>query len=132
MKSEKVEASFGFDTACKTYSEMVGNICRDAISSAKYWHFIKLMGRSASHISLEVSLQTQVNLGLVGEEIEAKGMTLNEIISQISEIVISRSEAGRDYGVVIVPEGIVEFIPEVGRLIDNLNDGLLKHQEAFR
>ncbi len=131
MKNDQIEASFGFDTACKTYSELVGNIARDAVSSVKYWHFIRLMGRSASHIALEVGLQTQVNLVLVGEEVERQNLTLKDVVDKMVDVVLTRSQAHKDYGVIIVPEGIIEFIPEVGRLITNLNDLLAHKKEAF-
>ena len=131
LKNESIEASFGFDTACKTYAELVGNICRDAVSSVKYWHFIKLMGRSASHIALEVGLQTQVNLTLVGEEVEAKKQKLSEVIDQIANIIVARAEQGKNYGVVLIPEGIIEFIPEVGRLISHLNELLAEKEAQF-
>jgi pyrophosphate--fructose-6-phosphate 1-phosphotransferase len=131
LKNDKIEASFGFDTACKTYAELVGNIARDAISSVKYYHFIKLMGRSASHIALEVGLQTQANLTLIGEEVEAKSQTLGQLVDQIAEVVVDRAKQGKDYGVILVPEGIIEFIPEVGRLISNLNDSMAHHEVQF-
>jgi len=131
LKNEAIEASFGFDTACKTFSELVGNICRDAISSVKYWHFIKLMGRSASHISLEVGLQTQVNINLVGEEVQKKKQTLASIVSQVADVVAKRAEAKRNYGVAVIPEGIIEFIPEVGALISHLNELLAEKADGF-
>jgi diphosphate-dependent phosphofructokinase len=131
LKNESIEASFGFDTACKTFSELVGNICRDAVSSVKYWHFIKLMGRSASHIALEVGLQTQVNLTLIGEEVEAKKQKLGEVIEQIADIVSARADQGKNYGVVLIPEGIIEFIPEVGQLIGHLNELLTEKDAEF-
>jgi diphosphate-dependent phosphofructokinase len=131
LKNESIEASFGFDTACKTFAELVGNICRDAISSVKYWHFIKLMGRSASHISLEVGLQTQVNVNLVGEEVEENQQTLSSIVSQVADVVAKRAESGLNYGVAIIPEGIIEFIPEVGALISHLNELLTDKADEF-
>jgi diphosphate-dependent phosphofructokinase len=131
LKNDSIEASFGFDTACKTFGELVGNICRDAISSVKYWHFIKLMGRSASHISLEVGLQTQVNINLVGEEVEQKQQTLSSIVSQVADVVAKRADAGLNYGVAIIPEGIIEFIPEVGALISHLNELLTEKADDF-
>lgn len=127
LKNEYIEASFGFDTACKVYAELVGNICRDAISSAKYWHFIKLMGRSASHIALEVGLQTQINKVLIGEEVEANKQTLKSIVDDLASMILARSNNGQNYGVVLIPEGIIEFIPEMGDLISTLND-LLAHE----
>jgi len=131
LKNEQIEASFGFDTACKTYAELVGNIARDAISSVKYWHFIKLMGRSASHIALEVGLQTQANLTLIGEEVKAKSQTLQQVVQQVAEVVAQRSKQGKQYGVILIPEGLIEFIPEVGRLISNLNDSMAHHEAEF-
>lgn len=131
MKNDQIEASFGFDTACKTYSELVGNIARDAVSSVKYWHFIRLMGRSASHIALEVGIQTQVNLVLVGEEVEKEELTLADVVEKMVDVVLTRSRSHKDYGVVIVPEGIIEFIPEIGRLITNLNELLAHNKDSF-
>lgn len=131
LKNDSIEVSFGFDTACKTYAEMVGNICRDAVSSAKYWHFIKLMGRSASHITLEVALQTRVNLALIGEEVKENKWTLGQIVDQLASAVVERSRLGRNYGVVLVPEGLIEFIPEMGDLISDLNEMLATENDAF-
>ena len=127
LKNEQIETSFGFDTATKTYSEVIGNIERDANSARKYWHFIKLMGRSASHIALECALQTQPNICLISEEIEAKDMTLNQIVEGIAESVAVRAADGNNFGVVLIPEGLIEFIPSIGRLIDELNDLLTAH-----
>jgi pyrophosphate--fructose-6-phosphate 1-phosphotransferase len=124
LKNEHIETSFGFDTAAKTYSELIGNIGRDANSAKKYWHFIKLMGRSASHITLECGLQTQPNLTLIGEEVAAKKYTLDQIIEQVASVVAKRAEKGLNFGVVLVPEGLIEFIPEVGALIAELSDVL--------
>ena len=121
LKSDLIETSFGFDTACKVYSEMIGNICVDAMSSLKYWHFIKLMGRKASHVTLECALQTHPNLVFIGEEVEERGISLKEIVNQISDIVIKRAEKGMQYGVCLIPEGLIEFIPEVKKLIAELN-----------
>jgi len=129
LKNEYIETSFGFDTACKTYSELIGNIARDADSAKKYWHFIKLMGRSASHIALECALQTQPNVTLISEEVEENQTTLNEIVDQICVIIAKRAENGENFGVVLIPEGLVEFIPEMKKLIAELND-LLAHHEA--
>jgi len=129
MKNEQIEASFGFDTACKLYSELIGNICRDATSAVKYWHFIRLMGRSASHVTLECALQTHPNIALISEEIQQKGMTLKEIVDYIADVVIKRSEAGKNYGILIVPEGLPEFIPEIKVLIDELSTILGKEEE---
>lgn len=121
LKNSYVATSFGFDTAAKTYSEMIGNIARDALSAKKYYHFIKLMGRSASHITLECALSTHPNLALIGEEIAAKKMTLAQITNELVELIEKRSRSGKDYGVILVPEGLIEFIPEVAGLIQELN-----------
>ena len=127
LKNSQIETSFGFDTATKTYSEVIGNIERDCNSARKYWHFIKLMGRSASHIALECALQTQPNICLISEEIEANDQTLNDIIENIAEVVAYRASQGNNFGVVLIPEGLVEFIPAIGRLIQELNDLLAAH-----
>ena len=127
LKNDQVETSFGFDTATKTYSELIGNIERDCNSARKYWHFIKLMGRSASHIALECALQTQPNICLVSEEIESKDQTLNDIVEYIAGVVAYRAEQGNNFGVVLIPEGLIEFIPAIGRLIQELNDLLAAH-----
>ena len=132
LKNEQIETSFGFDTATKTYSEVIGNIERDANSARKYWHFIKLMGRSASHIALECALQTQPNICLISEEIEAKDMTLNQIVEGIAESVAVRAADGNNFGVVLIPEGLIEFIPSIGRLIDELNDLLAAHSKDYK
>ena len=132
LKNDQIEASFGFDTATKVYSELIGNIERDANSARKYWHFIKLMGRSASHIALECALQTQPNICLISEEIEKKDMTLNQIVDQICEAVAARAAKGDNFGVVLVPEGLIEFIPAIGRLIDELNDLLAAHGAEYK
>ena len=124
LKNEQIETSFGFDTACKTYSELIGNIERDCNSSRKYWHFIKVMGRSASHIALECALQTQPNICLVSEEIEAKAMSLDDIVEYIANAVVARAADGNNYGSVIIPEGVIEFIPAIKKLIAQLNDVL--------
>jgi pyrophosphate--fructose-6-phosphate 1-phosphotransferase len=128
LKNEVVETSFGFDTACKTYSELIGNIQRDASSAKKYYHFIRLMGRSASHICLECALETQPNITIVSEEVEKKQMTLDQLVSEIAEVVVRRAEKGLNYGTVLIPEGVVEFIPEMKILISELNDILAKHE----
>jgi pyrophosphate--fructose-6-phosphate 1-phosphotransferase len=122
LKNDWIEASFGFDTASKVYSELIGNIERDANSAKKYWHFIKLMGRSASHIALECALQTHPNVTLISEEVEAKKKTLREIVEEIATVVKRRSEAKKDFGIVLVPEGLIEFIPEMKAMIAELND----------
>ncbi len=132
LKNKQIETSFGFDTATKVYAELIGNIERDANSARKYWHFIKLMGRSASHIALECALQTQPNICLISEEIEQKDMTLNQIVEEIATAVVQRSEDGNNFGVVLVPEGLIEFIPAIGRLIDELNDLLAAHGADYR
>ncbi|MBR3456170.1 MAG: diphosphate--fructose-6-phosphate 1-phosphotransferase [Bacteroidaceae bacterium] len=124
LKNEQIETSFGFDTACKTYSELIGNIQRDCNSARKYWHFIKLMGRSASHIALECALQTQPNICLISEEVEAKAMSLDDIVTQIANAVALRAEEGNNFGTVLVPEGLIEFIPAIKNLIKDLNEVL--------
>lgn len=121
-----IPVSFGFDTACKTYAEMVGNVSSDAISSQKYYHFVRLMGRSASHITLEVAFQTQPNLAFIGEEVQEKNMSLAEVTDQLVQLVLKRSKLGKNFGVVLVPEGLIEFIPEVGALIAEINEILAK------
>ena len=121
LKNEFIEISFGFDTATKTYCELIGNICLDAVSSQKYYHFIRLMGRSASHITLECALQTR-SLAILGEEVEAQNQTLEEIAMGLVDLIIKRAELGKLYGVVLVPEGLIEFIPEIKRLIRQIND----------
>ncbi|MGN0068412.1 MAG: diphosphate--fructose-6-phosphate 1-phosphotransferase [Prevotella sp.] len=132
LKNDQIETSFGFDTACKTYAELIGNIERDCNSARKYWHFIKLMGRSASHIALECALQCQPNICLVSEEVEAKDQTLNEIVEQIAAAVAKRAEQGNNFGVVLIPEGLIEFIPAIGRLIQELNDLLAAHGADYK
>jgi len=124
LKNDQIETSFGFDTACKTYSEVIGNIERDANSAKKYWHFIKLMGRSASHIALECALETQPNICLVSEEIQEKGLTLEDIVNDIAKVVAARAEDGNNFGTVLIPEGLIEFIPSIEHLICELNDVL--------
>jgi pyrophosphate--fructose-6-phosphate 1-phosphotransferase len=125
LKNEYIETPFGFDTACKTYAQMVGNIARDANSARKYWHFIKIMGRSASHIGLEVALQTQPNYCLISEEISEKKMTLAQVVKDIADVVEARAKEGKRFGVAIIPEGVVEFMPDVKKLIAELNDTLV-------
>ena len=124
LKNDQIETSFGFDTACKTYSELIGNIERDCNSARKYWHFIKVMGRSASHIALECALQTQPNICLISEEIEQKGMSLDDIVAYIANAVAQRAADGNNFGTVIIPEGVIEFIPAIKKLIAQLNDVL--------
>ena len=124
LKNDQIETSFGFDTACKTYSELIGNIQRDCNSARKYWHFIKLMGRSASHIALECALQTQPNICLVSEEVEKKEMTLDDVVTYIAQIVADRAAEGNNFGTVLIPEGLIEFIPAIKKLIAELNEVL--------
>jgi pyrophosphate--fructose-6-phosphate 1-phosphotransferase len=131
LKNEYIEASFGFDTACKTYSELIGNIERDANSAKKYWHFIKLMGRSASHITLECALQTHPNVCLISEEVAEKQMTLSDVVDQIADAVVKRAENKENFGVVLIPEGLVEFIPEMKKLIAELNDIMAANKAEF-
>ncbi len=126
LKNDVVEASFGFDTATKTYSELIGNIQRDCNSAKKYWHFIKLMGRSASHIALECALQTQPNVCIISEEVEAKNMTLQDVVNYIADIVANRAKYGNNFGTVLIPEGLIEFIPAMKALIAELNDLLAR------
>ena len=122
LKNDQIEVSFGFDTATKTYAELIGNIQRDANSAKKYWHFIKIMGRSASHVAVEAALQTQPNICLVSEEVEEKKMSLKQIVEDMCKIICKRAENGKNFGIVIVPEGLIEFIPEMKDLISKLND----------
>jgi len=122
LKNEQIEISFGFDTATKTYAELIGNIQRDANSAKKYWHFIKIMGRSASHVALEAALQTQPNITLISEEVEEKRMSLDSIVSYMTDVIVKRANAGKNFGIAIVPEGLIEFIPEMKSMISNLND----------
>ena len=124
LKNDQIETSFGFDTACKTYSELIGNIERDCNSARKYWHFIKVMGRSASHIALECALQTQPNICLVSEEVEAKAQSLDDIVAYIADAVATRAAEGNNFGTVVIPEGVIEFIPAIKKLIAQLNDVL--------
>src|SRR6056297_1345344 len=128
LKNEQIEVSFGFETATKTYAELIGNIERDANSARKYWHFIKLMGRSASHIALECALQTQPNVCIIGEEVARKQQTLGQIVQNIVDVVVSRSENGEHFGFALVPVGLIEFISEVGRLISEFNDILAENE----
>jgi pyrophosphate--fructose-6-phosphate 1-phosphotransferase len=131
LKNEMIETSFGFDTACKVYSEVIGNIQRDCNSARKYWHFIKLMGRSASHIALECALQVQPNVCIVSEEIEANDMSLDDVVTYIAQVVTNRAAEGNNFGTVLIPEGLVEFIPAMKRLIAELNDFLAHNMEEF-
>ncbi|MGD2170406.1 MAG: diphosphate--fructose-6-phosphate 1-phosphotransferase [Chlamydiota bacterium] len=129
LRNEYIEMSFGFDSACKTYAELIGNICKDALSAKKYYHFIRLMGRSASHITLECALKTQPNYVLIAEEIAEKKLTLKQIVQDLASFVIERSHNQKNYGVVLLPEGLIEFIPEVKALIKELNELLAKGKE---
>lgn len=131
LKNSEIETSFGFDTATKVYSEVIGNIERDCNSAKKYWHFIKLMGRSASHVTLECALQTQPNITLIGEEVEAKNQTLDDVVTYIASVVAERASRGINYGIVLVPEGLIEFIPAIKKLIAELNDVLAANQTEF-
>ncbi len=131
LKNEQIEISFGFDTATKVYSEVIGNIQRDCNSARKYWHFIKLMGRSASHIALECALQTQPNICIISEEVEAKNQSLNDIVTYIAEVVNERAKRGLNFGTVLIPEGLIEFIPAMNALIAELNDLLAHNADAF-
>ena len=131
LKNDMIETSFGFDTACKTYSEVIGNIQRDCNSARKYWHFIKLMGRSASHIALECALQVQPNICIISEEVEAKDMSLDDIVTYIAQVVADRAAQGNNFGTVLIPEGLIEFIPAMKRLIAELNDFLAANAEEF-
>jgi diphosphate-dependent phosphofructokinase len=132
LKNEVIETSFGFDTATKVFSELVGNICRDAASSRKYWHFIRLMGRSASHIALECAFQTRPNVCLISEEVEQKKMSLGQVIDQVAKSVVMRAEKGENFGVVLIPEGLIEFVPEVKFLIGEINDVLAATEHEFK
>ena len=132
LKNDQIETSFGFDTATKTYSELIGNIERDCNSARKYWHFVKLMGRSASHIALECALQTQPNICIISEEVQAKDQTLNDIVENIASAVAHRAKEGQNFGVVLIPEGLIEFVPAIGRLIQELNDLLAAHGADYK
>ncbi|OHT09096.1 diphosphate--fructose-6-phosphate 1-phosphotransferase [Tritrichomonas foetus] len=131
LKNSSIETSFGFDTACKVYSEVIGNIQRDCNSAQKYWHFIKLMGRSATHIGLECALQVQPNIALISEEIEAKKQTLDDVVNYIADIVVKRAEKKNNFGIVLIPEGLIEFIPAFRALISELNDFLAAHGDEY-
>ncbi|MBQ5476312.1 MAG: diphosphate--fructose-6-phosphate 1-phosphotransferase [Bacteroidaceae bacterium] len=131
LKNEHIETSFGFDTATKTYSEVIGNIQRDCNSARKYWHYIKLMGRSASHIALECALQCQPNICLISEEVEAKNQSLDDIVTYIANVVAERAKNGKNYGTVLVPEGLIEFVPAMKKLIAELNDLLSTNAQEF-
>ena len=132
LKNEQIETSFGFDTATKTYSELIGNIERDCNSARKYWHFIKLMGRSASHIALECALQCQPNVCIISEEVKAKNLTLNQIIDNLCNTIAARAANNNNFGVVLIPEGLIEFIPSIGKLIEELTDLLATHGNDYK
>lgn len=132
LKNKQIETSFGFDTAAKVYSELIGNIQRDCNSARKYWHFIKLMGRSASHITLECALQTHPNICIVSEEVEANNYYLDDVVTYIAETVVRRSEAGMNFGTVLIPEGLIEFLPAMKRLIKELNEFLSQNDAEFK
>ena len=131
LKNECIETSFGFDTATKVYSEVIGNIQRDCNSAKKYWHFIKLMGRSASHIALECALQTQPNVCIISEEVEAKNLSLQDVVNNIADTVARRAQDGNNFGIVLIPEGLIEFIPAMKNLIAELNDMLARNAKQF-
>ncbi len=131
LKNKWIETSFGFDTACKVYSEVIGNIQRDCNSAKKYYHFIKLMGRSASHIALECALECQPNYCLISEEVQAKRMTLDNIVNQLCYMIVERAKMGWNFGTILVPEGLIEFIPSMKLLIAQLNDILAEHAEEL-
>lgn len=132
LKGAMIETSFGFDTATKLYSELAGNIARDSASGRKYWHFIKLMGRSASHITLECALQVRPNVAIISEEVEARKLGLSQIVGTIADSVAGRAAKGENFGIVLVPEGLLEFIPEIKVLIDELNEILAADEDAFK
>ncbi len=126
LKNESIEISFGFDTACKVYAEMIGNLMRDALSAKKYYHIVKLMGRSASHIALECALQTHPNAVFIGEEVAAKEMTFADMLKELADLIEKRAHQGKHYGVILIPEGLIEFVPEFRVLIDQINELLAK------
>jgi pyrophosphate--fructose-6-phosphate 1-phosphotransferase len=132
LKNEQIETSFGFDTATKVYSELIGNIMRDANSARKYWHFIKLMGRSASHIGLECALQTRPNVAIISEEVAAQKQTLSSLVTDLATVVRDRAAAGKNFGIVLIPEGLIEFIPEMETLISELNELLAANNDYFQ
>lgn len=126
LKNDVIEVSFGFDSATKTYSECIGNIMLDCLSTKKYYHFIRLMGRSASHIALECALQTHPNIAIFGEEVEHENRTTEQIVAELADVVCARAAKGMNYGVILLPEGLVEFIPEIKILISEINEILAK------
>ncbi|WP_445435765.1 diphosphate--fructose-6-phosphate 1-phosphotransferase [Candidatus Borreliella tachyglossi] len=132
LKNEHIQISFGFDSATKTYAELIGNLCRDGISTRKYWHFVKLMGRSASHVALECALKTHPNVCIISEEVLAKKKTLSELVSEISSVVVNRSLEGHDFGIVIIPEGVIEFVPEVKSLMIELGIIFDSNENEFK
>ncbi|BCR21468.1 diphosphate--fructose-6-phosphate 1-phosphotransferase [Borrelia sp. HM] len=132
LKNEHIQISFGFDSATKTYAELIGNLCRDAISTKKYWHFVKLMGRSASHVALECALKTHPNICIISEEVLAKNKTLSELVSDITSVVVKRSLKGYDFGIIVIPEGVIEFIPEVKSLMVELCNIFDSSKNEFR
>lgn len=132
MKNGQIEASFGFDTAAKTYSELIGNICRDAQSAVKYWHFVRLMGRAASHVALECALLTQPNICLISEEVQEKGTTLEAIVDCIVDVIVARAKAKKNYGILLVPEGLPEFISDIKALIEELSSILGQNEEFMK
>ncbi|MGN0209873.1 MAG: diphosphate--fructose-6-phosphate 1-phosphotransferase, partial [Muribaculaceae bacterium] len=132
LKNECIETSFGFDTATKVYSEVIGNIQRDCNSAKKYWHFIKLMGRSASHIALECALQTQPNVCIISEEVEAKELTLDQVVDSIAQTVVARANDGKNFGIVLIPEGLIEFIPAIKKLIKELNNVIALNEKEIQ
>ena len=131
LKNQHIETSFGFDTATKIYAELIGNIARDANSAKKHWHFIRLMGRSASHITLECALKTHPNICIISEEVRAKSMSLDQVVSSIVKTIVARAELKKNFGVALIPEGLIEFIPEIGKLIAELNSLLAKEAKYF-
>lgn len=131
LKNEYIETSFGFDTATKTYSELIGNIERDAASARKYWHFIRLMGRSASHIALECALKTQPNVTIISEEVEHHNRSIAQVVEEIAGVVAARAERSEDFGTVLIPEGLIEFVPEMKALIEELNALLANNEDRF-
>ena len=131
LKNSLIETSFGFDTATKVYSELIGNIQRDCNSARKYYHFVKLMGRSASHIALECALQTQPTYCIISEEVEAKNLSLNDIVTDIANMIVARADKGMNFGTILIPEGLIEFIPAMKRLIAELNDLLAANKDEF-
>ena len=133
LKNDQIEISFGFDTATKTYAELIGNIERDANSAKKYWHFVKIMGRSTSHVALEAALQTQPNITMISEEVEEKKMSLEQVVNYMTDIIVRRANAGKNFGIAVIPEGLIEFIPEMKSMIANLNDimATLETDSAF-